>query len=169
MLEGTELILNDWKALMPELVDSKKLDSASAKLINFILYLIISFGIFGTILMMVRERMYEFGVLVAIGMKRYRLFTVVWLEILSIAIIGALAGFLICFPMAIYFNINPIRLTGNMAEAYEAFGVDAFIKASVEPRIFFQHAVFVFVISLILGMYPLNVIAKFKPVKAMRD
>ena len=39
-------------------------------IVYFILYMIIAFGIFGTVLMMTKEREYEFGILVAIGKSK---------------------------------------------------------------------------------------------------
>ena len=49
----------------------------------FILYVIVVFGMFGTVLMMTEERKYEFGVLISIGMSRIRLFGII-LIILSL-------------------------------------------------------------------------------------
>ncbi|MBV6655421.1 MAG: ABC transporter permease, partial [Mameliella sp.] len=52
----------DWEALLPDLVQARELDTAGNVVVYFILYMIIAFGIFGTILMMSKEREYEFGV-----------------------------------------------------------------------------------------------------------
>ena len=78
----------DWKELIPDLVRAKALDSAGNYIVYCILYLIIAFGIFGTILMMTKERSYEFGVLVAIGMRRFRLSATVWLEVIMLQCAG---------------------------------------------------------------------------------
>ncbi len=58
-----------WREMLPELEQLIKADSAGGLIMVFILYMIVSFGIFGTVLMMTQERKYEFGVLVSIGMK----------------------------------------------------------------------------------------------------
>ena len=55
-------------------------DRASGIIIKGVLYMIIAFGIFGTVMMMTAERRKEFGVLIAIGMQKYKLSYVLVLE-----------------------------------------------------------------------------------------
>src|SRR5690606_20905348 len=63
----------DWKELVPELVQNIELDNVSGRIMLWVLYLVIGFGMFGTYLMMTAERIYEFGVMIAVGMRRFRL------------------------------------------------------------------------------------------------
>ncbi len=53
----------DWEELSPELVQSIEIDNASGIIMLGILYIVIAFGIFGTIMMMTAERVKEFGIL----------------------------------------------------------------------------------------------------------
>src|SRR6056297_638351 len=62
-----------WRELSPELVQFINSDKASGVLMKAILYLVIGFGILGTIMMMMAERRREMGVMVAVGMQKYRL------------------------------------------------------------------------------------------------
>jgi ABC-type lipoprotein release transport system permease subunit len=59
--------------MIPELVQSIQLDNASGLIMLFILYTVIAFGIFGTIMMMVAEREKEFGILHSLGMKKTKM------------------------------------------------------------------------------------------------
>ena len=58
-----------WKETLPEIEQTITADSAGGLIMAFILYVIVVFGMFGTVLMMT-ERKYEFGVLISIGMSR---------------------------------------------------------------------------------------------------
>ncbi len=169
-LDTTRYEIMDWHEMMPELVEARAVDTAGNYLMLLILYLIVSFGIFGTILMMTAERSYEFGVLVAIGMKRLQLSIEVWLEILFIAFLGTLLGFLASFPVVYWFHTHPIDFTGNqeMAETYAQFGFEPVFPAAFEPFVFLSQAVVVFVITTILALYPFWKIGRLKPVEAMR-
>jgi ABC-type lipoprotein release transport system permease subunit len=158
----------DWKELIPELLQAKALDEAGGLVVILILYLIISFGIFGTILMMAREREYEFGVLISIGMRRGKLALLVWLEMLMIALIGAIAGILISIPIVAYFQYNPIRFTGDYAKAYEKFGVEPILPAELNLQVLVVQALLVFIITSILALYPHLKIKTLKPVQALR-
>ena len=158
----------DWKEMLPDLVEAKAVDSAGNVIIYVILYLIIAFGIFGTILMMVKEREYEFGVLIAIGMKRWQLGISVWLEVIMLGLIGALAGILASMPLVWYFQVNPIRFTGDYAAAMEQFGFEPIFPAIFQAQIFLMQAFFVFLLTAIMALYPIWKIRKLQPMQAMR-
>lgn len=171
-LDMTEYEVLDWQKMLPELMEAKALDTASNRLVLAVLYLIITFGIFGTILMMTKERSYEFGVLTAIGMKRWKLSVTVWLEIIMMGFVGVLAGILISIPIVYYFQMNPIDLTvlgKDAGKAYEKFGMEPILPAAFKVRIFINQAIIVFFITTILAIYPWTKINKLQPVEAMRE
>ena len=168
-LPAEEFEVMDFKELMPELIEAQELDTAGGMLILWVLYLLIAFGLFGTILMMTRERTYEFGVLTAIGTKKKTLAGMLWFEGVMIGIVGAISGILFSLPIVYYLYANPIVLKGDMAVAYEKFGIEPVMKAVFDGGIFLQQAIIVFVISSLLSIYPLWYIWKLKPVSAMRE
>ena len=164
--------LMDWKALMPELVETRQLKEGGNYIFIAILYLLISFAIFGTILMMTKERSYEFGVLTAIGMRRGKLFSIVWLETIMVAMVGAVVGILMSVPLVYYLKIKPltIEMMGKeAAAAYEKFGLQGNLPAAFEWNIFFTQALIILLITSILALYPMFTIMRLKPVEAMRD
>ncbi len=159
----------DWQQLMPDLLQAKALDSAGNYIVYFILYMIIGFGIFGTILMMTKEREYEFGVLTAIGMKRRSLMATIWIEVMLLGIVGAIAGVLASIPVVSYFKYNPIRFSGEYAGMLEKYGFEPIFPALFDVKIFVAQAIIVFVLTSLLGLYPWWKIRKLKPVEAMRS
>lgn len=160
--------LLNWKSLLPELVQTIQADSAGGVIILGILYMIISFGILGTLLMMTAERLHEFGILISIGMRKSKLITTLVLESMLMGIIAAVIGIAIVTPFQYYFNKNPIRLEGQAAESIETFGFEPVIQASTQLDIAFTHAGIVLLIVLICTIYPIGVILRLNPVKAMR-
>ena len=159
----------DWKEMLPEMVELIEVDNAGGVIVISILYMIIAFGIFGTILMMLAERQHEFGILVAVGMKRIKLATVVLLEILMIAFLGTLAGIIIGIPIIAYFHGNPIRVTGDMAKAYESFGMEPVFPFSNDIGLFLTQASIVFLMSLILSVFPWFRILRLKAIQALKN
>lgn len=158
----------DWKGMLPDLVEAKTVDSAGNVIVYFILYLIIAFGIFGTILMMSKEREYEFGVLISIGMHRWQLGLTVWLEVIMLGLLGAFLGILASMPLVWWFHVHPLRFSGDYAEAMEKFGFEAIFPANFEAHIFLLQALLVFIITAILALYPIFKIRKLQVVQAMR-
>jgi ABC-type lipoprotein release transport system permease subunit len=158
-----------WTALMPDLVQGIEIDNISGKVMLWILYAVIGFGMFGTYLMMTAERMYEFGVMMSVGMKRIIMQFIIFIEMFMMTSIGVLMGVGISLPILIYYYNNPIFFSGEAATAIENFGVEAAYFFSLQPSLFYSQAWAIFFMALILSLYPLIVIHKLKPVKAMRE
>lgn len=158
----------NWEEMMPELVEARVMDTAGNYLFLGILYIIISFGIFGTMVMMLKEREYEFGVLVAIGMKRWRLSIMMWIETIILGLIGVAAGAAVAFPFVYWIHVDPIILTGAMAEAYEQFGFDPVITTALRPKIFYNQAILVFAVITVLALFPMFKIARMRAVEYIR-
>lgn len=158
----------DWAELSPELVQSIEIDNAGGIIMLAILYIIIAFGIFGTIMMMTAERVKEFGILISIGMKKWKLGVVTFFETVFISLIGLLGGILISVPLLLYLHANPIPLTGEYAEAILAFGFEPILPFSTNPGIFIAQFWTVLAIALVSAIYPIVYIRKLKPVEALR-
>ncbi|TKG93679.1 ABC transporter permease [Puteibacter caeruleilacunae] len=157
-----------WEEMQPEVVQQIESDRAGGVIMKAILYLVIAFGILGTIMMMIMERRREFGVMVAIGMKKAKLASVIFFETLFIGLLGVISGILFSLPLLYYQSANPIPLTGQAAELMEDFGFAPYMFFSVQWEVFSQQAISVFIITLIIAVYPVISILRLKAIKAMR-
>lgn len=156
-----------WQDMMPELVQAIQADSAGGQIMLFILYMVITFGMFGTVLMMTAERKYEFGVLISIGMRRGQLALTLLYETVLISIIGVITGLIGALPIVYYFHLNPLQFGDEAAGALEEYGFEAVMPASLDPSIALTHAAIILVISILISWYPTFVLARLKPVEAM--
>ncbi|MCP4633719.1 MAG: ABC transporter permease [candidate division Zixibacteria bacterium] len=166
---GTDYEILTWEAMMPELVQSIETDNAGGLIMLFIIYMVVGFGILGTVLMMTMERTREFGMLIAVGMKRSYLRAVLVIESILLSFIGVIAGIILGIPVLIYFNINPLRLTGEAAKLTLEYGFEPIFPFSLEPMIFINQAIIVLIIALIAATYPVWKISKIEPVSAIRE
>jgi len=168
-MEKMELI--KWEKLVPGLISAMNAKLNGTYLFMLILYAIITFGILGTILMMIKEREYEFGILIGIGMKRRLLSFIVWLESVFLGLIGAFAGILISMPLVYYFKVNPLDMSKAVEDAkemYEEMGVEPIFPTAFEFSTFFSQAVIVFIITSFLALIAVWKIKKIKAVDAMK-
>ena len=161
-------MLMSWSELQPELVSMIEADRAGGLVMKGILYMIITFGIFGTILMMISERKREMGVMIAIGMQRFRLGSVLFFETLMMGILGALAGIVASIPLAYYFFINPIPLSGDAAKTMIDMGIEPYMYFSMQPDVFYVQGIIVFIITLIIALFPIYKSLTLKLTKALR-
>ncbi len=132
---GDNYVVMTWKQITPELVQLIQTDSAGGLIMLFVVYLVIGFGILGTVLMMTVERTREFGVLMAIGMKKFRLGLVVTIESVMLSFIGVILGAIATVPVVLYFYYHPLTLAGAAAEATVAFGFEPIMPVSLDPMI----------------------------------
>jgi len=158
-----------WEEIMPELVQAIQADRAGGLIMISILYVIVSFGIFGTLLMMMNERQYEFGVLLSVGMSRLRLIATTLMELLTLALLGALIAVGAALPLQHYFKQNPIRLTGDMADVTEQYGWEPVMATSTDIWISIVQTSGVLLVTLAISVYAIVSLARFKPVEAMRS
>lgn len=158
----------DWAELSPELVQSIQIDNAAGIIMLGILYVVIAFGIFGTIVMMTAERVKEFGILISIGMKKWKLALVTTLETIFISFVGVTAGALVSIPILLYLVHHPIPLTGETAEAILAWGFDPIIPFALYSEMYFAQIWTVLAIAILSAFYPINFIRKLKPSVALR-
>lgn len=167
--EANDLQAMTWKAMMPELVQGIELDYYGGLVMVYVLYGVIGFGIFGTFLMMTKERTYEFGILNSIGMKKRRIQAMVAIEILLLTMLGVVLGLLVASPVVGYFWANPILLTGETAATLEKFGYEAIVPFSLDPRVFYDQGLSILLIALFLGIYPMLAIHQLKIIKALKE
>lgn len=158
-----------WKELQPDLVSMIEGDRAGGLVMKGILYLVVGFGILGTIIMMMSERRKEMGVLIAIGMKKTRLQRILIYETFSVGLLGVLIGFVLSLPVIMIMVHNPIPLTGDIAEAYELFGIEPNMYFSMMPKVFVNQVITVFVIAMVIAVYPLLQIFYLNALKAIRS
>lgn len=158
-----------WQSLVPELVQAIEADRGSAMILMLILYMVVGFGIFGTILMMTAERKFEFGVMIAIGTARIKMAAMLILEMIFITFMGTALGLIFSLPVMYYFNFNPLEFSGEAALAIEEYGMEPFVQFSTDPAILMQQGMIILVITLLIGLYPLLHMRKLKPVEAMRN
>ena len=122
----------------------------SGKIMLGLLYLVIGFGMFGTFLMMTRERMYEFGLMMAVGMKKYRMQIMVFMEFLFLCFLGVLSGVVLSLPLLVYFYFNPIYISNDGQDIFEKFGMEPVYAFSLDPSIFYSQAWIVFIMTILL-------------------
>jgi len=134
-----------------------------------ILYFIIFFGIFGTVLMMISERRREFGVLVAIGMRKGKLKRIVIIEMVMLGIIGLITGLLAGTPLITYFNHNPVIIKGDLGKMMEDWGYDAMMPTAPVGSYFYWQVVIVILMILLAAIYPLRKIGKLKETEALKS
>jgi len=158
-----------WKEMIPELDQLFQAKMAQNVIMSGVLYLVIAFGIFGTILMMLNERLHEFGILVAIGMKKKLLAGVVMMEMVLMSVAGTILGAVCIYPVVLYYHLHPIKLSGDMAKSTELYNIEPVIQTSTDISNFVIQGYVVLMIAIILSLYAIYKIYKIKVIEAINS
>lgn len=157
-----------WREMNKLMLNQMDADSKSGMIMIFILYLVIAFGIFGTVLMMTAERRREFGVLVAIGMQKRKLSVVVTMEMILMGLLGIVSGVIAALPIIFYGYHHPIRFHGEMAKMYEDYGMEAVMPFLPPDMYVLWQSLVVTIIVIFSLIYPLRKISKMQVVNSLK-
>jgi putative ABC transport system permease protein len=165
---GAKYDVLSWQDMLPELVQYIQSDNASGIIMLAILYMVIGFGILGTILMMTLERTREFGMLMAVGMRRGVLRGIVATESILLSLVGAVAGMIAGIPVIFYLHLHPILLWGQWADVVRRLGFEPILPFATDASIFFWQGLSVLIMALIASFYPVIRVSRLRPVTALR-
>ncbi|TNF38029.1 MAG: ABC transporter permease [Bacteroidetes bacterium] len=162
------LVIRNWKEMNALLLNQMEADNKSGAIMIGILYLVIAFGVFGTVLMLMAERRREFGMLVSIGMQRKKLAGIVGMEMLFIGLLGVMAGVAASLPIVFYGYARPLRFTGEMAKMYEDYGFEPVMPMLLPDTYYLWQAVIVLLILLIAIAFSVRRIFRLNIINALR-
>jgi ABC-type lipoprotein release transport system permease subunit len=162
-----KLDVKNWREIMPDvsLVES----SFGLTMVIFIgvILLALLFGIINTMLMAVLERTKELGMLMAIGMNKFRVFTMILLETVMLSLFGGACGIVLGWLLNLYFGVKGIDL-GSWSTAYKSMGFDTLVYTRLTVDITIDIAVMVIFTGIIAAIYPALKALKLKPAEAVR-
>lgn len=154
-----------WPELLPQLKSALALSNFSLAIVGVILFAVVSFGIINTLFMSLYERMFEFGVLRAIGTRPGAIFRLVLSEAGALSIFSSFLGIVMSIIVMWIFRHVGIDYTG-----IEYAGVT--FREKIYPVFhimqFIEYPFWVFVLTTAVGMFPAISAARLTPARAMR-
>ncbi len=156
-----------WDQLSPEL--SYLTESMDLYMYIFIIIILFAllFGIINTMLMVVLERVKEIGMLMAIGMNKLRIFSMIIMETVMLSFIGGIIGVGLGALVSHYFERHRIDLS-LWGEAYQDLGYDPFVYTSLEFSLLVNVTILVIITGVIASLYPAYKALQNDPADALR-
>ena len=165
-LAGNLEVMN-WKELSPEMSYLTETMDLYMYIFIIIILLALLFGIINTRLMVVMERRKEIGMLMAIGMQKFKIFRMIVVESIMLSLVGGIVGIIIGAGVAKIRANHPVDLS-MWAKGYEALGYDAYVYLYLEPTLLINVAVMVIITGVIAALYPAYKALKNDPADALR-
>lgn len=161
------LQVRDWDALQPGIRQAIQADLSSAAFMYGVLILLVAFSVMNTQLMSVLERTREFGTMMALGLKPWRLVKLIFLETTMMATLGMLLGAILGAMLTQYYHVVGFYYPG-MEEMAAKFNLPERFYPDVTWFATFIGPIFVMIASIIAAIYPALKIRKLDPISAMR-
>ena len=154
-----------WPDIMPQLEAVFKLSRFSTYLAGFILFGVVALGIINTLFMSLHERMFEFGVLRAVGTRPFSILQLVTYEAGSLAVLSIVLGGILGFVVTYIVAQTGIDYTGI---EYSGVTFRKLIYPVLHIRQFVEYPLWLFLFTMLVGLYPASYAARMSPAAAMR-
>ena len=163
---GDDYEVLSYKDLLPMLIYQIELYKETMWILNVIIGLALIFGIINSMLMSVFERIKEFGVLMSIGMKNSRIYSMIITEAFIIGIIGTLVGLIIGLLLEIPLSHTGIDLS-FFSSGLEAFGIGTVIYPVLSVGNIIMSSLFMPFVAILGALYPAYKAIKLEPIYAI--
>lgn len=164
---GTDYEVLTYQELLPLLVLQIDVYKESIFIFYAIIAIAMIFGIINTMLMSVFERIQEFGVLMAIGMKNSRVFVMVLIEAFILGSFGTIIGFIVGYLLYLPLSHSGVDLA-MFSAGLEAFGAGTVIYPVLTFESILSALLVIPFISVIGAIYPAVKAVRLEPVEAIR-
>jgi ABC-type lipoprotein release transport system permease subunit len=163
-----KLLVQTWGEIAPEMGLLTGLMDQMMYIIMGIILLALMFGIINTMLMAVLERQREFGMLMAIGMNKPRVFFMVLLESVMLTCVGIPLGILLTIGVVNYFDKYGIDLSA-FSKALSQFGMSNILYPDLQTSMFLPVTIMTAITALLSAIYPAYKALQFKPAVAIHQ
>jgi ABC-type lipoprotein release transport system permease subunit len=161
------LAIQSWDEIAPEIAFlSKSMKNFTYLFVAIILFALI-FGITNTMLMSIIDRVREFGVLIAVGMKRVKIFTMIILETIFLSITGGLGGIVLSSISIGYFAHSGIDLS-IISASLGSFGVSTMLYPNLPLSMYIMLSLMIILAANIAALYPAVKAIRIQPAEAVR-
>ncbi len=165
-IDGKYEILTFWEK-MPMMLSWIDMYDQMIIIIYLIIGFAVLFGIVNIMLMAVFERVHEFGVLMSIGMKRTKVFTMVLQEAFMLGFVGTVIGFVL--GMVIYYPLSVYGIDFSIyAESLSSYGLGSILYPKMTIEVVLYSFLTMPIVTVVGAIYPAMKAIRLQPTEAMR-
>ena len=159
--------IKNWMEISPELGLTISVGDQMVFIFMGIILLALAFGIVNTMMMAVLERTREIGMLLALGMNKFKIFIMIVLETLFLILAGCPIGILLAFATIAFTQQTGIDL-GQFSQAYSSFGYSSIIYPCLTARQFGIVMLLVLITALCSALFPARRALKLNPAESLK-
>jgi putative ABC transport system permease protein len=159
--------VKNWKQISPELGLTVVAGDQMVYIFMGIILISLAFGIVNTMLMSVLERTKEIGILMAIGMNKLKIFSMILLETFFLIMAGCPPGIFLAFFTIIITHKTGITLQ-SLSEVSSSFGYSPVIYPSLQMKQIGIIFGLVVITALFSAIFPARRALRLKPAESIK-
>ncbi len=163
-----EYLTEGWYDIDPYLRLTSALTDFTLFIFMGIIMLALGFAIVNTMLMVILERTKELGMIMAIGMNRFRVFKMIMYETSMLAIVGGILGILITMLFTWYYGKEGIDISA-VAKGFESLGYSSVMRPVLDLSDYLEVILMVMLTGIVASIFPTIRALKMKPAEAIRE
>ena len=164
---GSSYEVLSYEDVIPTLVMQVELTEKSMLIYYVIIGIAMIFGIINTMMMSVYERINEFGVLKALGMKDLALFRLVLTEAALLGTVGTTIGILLGSGVTMYTEYAGLNFAW-FAEGLSSWGSGAIVYPEFKLSSVLVGSLLIIVMCILAAVHPAFKAVRLQPVEAIR-
>jgi ABC-type lipoprotein release transport system permease subunit len=169
---GDDVAALAWYTINPELSSFIAIKVGGARFIQILIAVLVAAGIFNTLFVNVMERLREFGIMLAIGFSPGKLFRLVMMESLWLAVVGLVAAALVTLGPYLYLSHTGLDVSGMVGEDANldiaGVGMSTTLKVGIFPASAAIIALAAVIAIMLSGVYPAWKAGHVEPVKTIK-
>lgn len=159
--------VKNWMEISPEIGLVVSFGTQMVIVIMGIILLALLFGIVNTMMMSVLERTYEIGMLLALGMNKFKIFTMIVAETFLLILAGCPLGISLAFLTIAITDHYGIRFS-ELSDVYSSFGFDPVIYPKISVEQFGTIMLLVAITALVSSIFPARKAISLKPAESIK-
>ena len=166
---GGPVVVRNWREINPTVSDMLSLSETMLLIIGLIVIVLAAMGVLNTMLMAIHERTHEFGILLAIGMKRRWLLAMVLCEAFFLSLVAAAVGVAGGLGVVGWLGRTGIDFSSALPDGYDWAGMvfEPVIPLHLEAGHVIEATLLLIGITLIAALIPSWRITRLKPAEVM--
>ncbi|NJN51849.1 MAG: ABC transporter permease [Gammaproteobacteria bacterium] len=157
-----------WQALLPEVEQMRAMKEQGSFIMFAIVALLITFSVFNTFAMVVYERVSEFGMLMALGMRPLQILAMLELESIWLTLFGVAIGAALSVVVVMLLVTVGIPLPADAADVLQNLNMPDRIHPTFSLSTLIGASLLMLVVVPLSGLIAMLRVMKLSPVTALR-